>query len=193
MKPNKILVLVLVIMMLVVSIGTALAVTVTRTIEGQNYTYVGSTTKNITINLTGSPPGNFSLFWGAIETLPENINVVLLTANADVIKVNAVSWSFASINGNTLRYNITANNSAIPGFYLINGTFKDDMNMSGIISENMNIRIAPNNTISIISAYDTNGIVGIQKEEVLNAVWDYFFYIINLDNTLLVVRTYLGL
>lgn len=179
------------VVLLLTQVTLAQISSVTRTIDGDNFTYVGSITKNITINLTGIPSSNFS-FWGAIETLPENINVVLLTDNANVLKVNAVNWSFASINGNTLKYNITANNSTTPGFYFINGIFKDNENMDGIISENMNIRIAPNNTISIISAYDING-DGLQREEVLNAIWDYFFYIINLDNALLVVRAYLGL
>lgn len=187
---NKILISMLVVLLLTQMVSAT--ATVTRTIEGQNYTYVGNTTKNITINLTGSPASNFS-FWGAVETLPENINVVLLTENASVIQQDTRTWSFVTINGNILRYNITSNTNAITGVYFINGTFNDSYNTNGIINENMSIRIVPNNTISIISAYDTNTISGIQREEVLNAIWDYFFYIINIDNALLVVRAYLGL
>ncbi len=169
---------------------------VRRTIEGDNFTYVGDTTKNITINLTGSPEGNFS-FWGAVETLPENMNVVLLTANSNVIKVDSVNWSFASINGNVLRYNLTSNATPIDGVYIIPGWAVDSENMNILTipdTHDTYIRIAPAHGVDIVFIYNTNGVPGIQKDEVVNAVWDYFYGIIpSLTEVLKVVRAYLGL
>jgi type 1 fimbria pilin len=198
MNKNKIFLSVFVILLLTHS---AFAASVNRTIEGNNFTYVGNLTVNITVVLTID--ANSSM-WGANETLPANVNVTLITGNADVIQKDAINYSFVSINGSILKYNITALSNATSGFYNISGWFRDsdyqnNLNNGTITNSSgtgnyTSIRIAPrNNETNLIERYNTNGNAGIQKDEAIDAVFDYFNQAISMADVLTVVRAYLGM
>lgn len=164
--------------------------TVIRTIEGDDFLRVGDINKNTTINLTSGGGNNTTFqFWGVVETLPPNVSVNILTHNVSVIK-NNYNYSFVIINSSTLRYNITPTHNSTPGYYNITGYFVDSYNNTH--------KITPfNTTIRIFSEsfdvmfYDRNNNGSIEREEVLEAVSDYFKYIITIDDVLVVVRDYL--
>ncbi len=165
--------------------------TVTRTMD-KDYLRIGDTGGSIIVTLTGVGVTDAELsVWGAIETTNANVDVTTVTPKTDVEGNNP--YSFATLDGNVLEYKLTLKSGASVGTYLLSGTFIDSNTGTGVISPDMNIRILPDCLSDPVCYYDTNGIDGIQKPEIITAVKDYFEYKLTLEKVLLVVRAYLGL
>lgn len=172
---------------------TKLLGTVRRTMD-KDYLRIGDTGKSINITLTGNNISDSDVpAWGAIETLPTAVVITLMTSNASIEENKIVT-----MGGNELKYKITVSSGAISGTYSISGTFIDAYKQTGVITPNvMSIRILPvcNGTHNgdPVCYYDTNGISGIQRSEIIDAVRAYFEGPLTLGNVLKVVRAYLGL
>lgn len=199
---KKIISIVSIILAFVMLTSAASAGTVTRTMD-KDYLRIGETETSINVTLTGigvtdqEMPG-----YGAIETLPSNIIVSNVTDHTDAINDlnDNTKWSFVTLNGNVLIYNIKLDTSASVGTYPISGTFVDSNKNIGVISPSgMSIRILEECTNDPVCYYNTNSYPGIQRDEVINAVADYFDLNnhlevdLSLADVLKVVRAYLGL
>ncbi len=191
-KIKSIVTLVMLLLILPTTMAETSTGRVTRSMIG-DYLRVGDADRNIIFTLEGDNPDTFK-FLGVVETLPENVAIEVLTEHGDKQKIDPTHYSFTSIDSTGVKYKITSG-TAIVGTYTISGTFVDSYKNTGTINS-VNIRILPECTNDPICYYDTNGVPGLQRDEVINATVDYFNdtnFDPTLNEVLQVVRAYLGL
>ncbi|VVB85124.1 Uncharacterised protein [uncultured archaeon] len=72
------------------------------------------------------------------------------------------------MSSNPIIYTLIA--PSTEGNYTISGTFKDDLQNTGIVTGATTIKVGA----SLVSSYDVNGNGRIDKDEAIQAVMDYF-------------------